>query len=909
MSRLSQNARANFMIIQLPTRLRRHSLVIAAILSLAGSASASEFFVAPGGNDSNPGTRRSPFASFGRAQAAVRAERKARPGEAVEVTFDGGVYRLEQPLEFTPADSGASVDRPVRYRARAGESVVISGGRPITGWKIDPERPGTWKTRAVVPGAAGAAGQRFEQLWVNGQRAVRARSPNYWDLGTLGGVLEESADGGGVRHTFAVRPEYLAVLRGLDEKTLHDVQIVVFHKWDTTRERIESAAPAEGAFTTRGAKMQAWNRMERDCLFYLENCLAALDAPGEWFLDREGWLFYRPRLGEDLKRAEVVAPVVEQFLAIRGNAEKPEEWVRHLGFEGLKFRHAEFRIPEAGLPPGQAVMNVDAAAIRVDGAQDIGFTNCAVEHIGSTAFWFRRACRDCRVERTRMWDLGIAGARIGETDIVPEAVRTGGISIDNCIIQSGGRIAAHTVGVWIGQSADNALTHCDIGDFFYTAVSVGWRWGYGESVAQRNRIEYNHLHHLGYRMLSDMAGVYTLGPSAGTTVRHNVIHDVSATLYGGWGLYPDEGSTGILYENNLVYDVRDGCVHQHYGKENIFRNNILAFSQEGQIALTRAEPHLSFTFERNLVYWDEGQLLGYAGWKNGAKVEFHNNLYWRAGGKPFDFNGQNWEQWRAQGRDEGSLIADPLFRDPARRDFRLLPGSPAKKVGFRPFDPAQAGVTGDAAWKTLAASVVCPKPYVVPPAQPIEVRDDFEGRTTTPLLAMANLNHEGHPELIALTDTFAVSGKHSLKIQDRSDLKAAYNPHFFLDPHYLKGPARLACQIRLEPGADAVCEWRDQASPYHTGPSVQFRPDAVLVRGQKLVDLPANAWISVEMRAVLGQPNSHWSLTIKLPDGTSREFKDLVCDAAWKETRWVGFSSPGAANAAYYIDDFVLENH
>jgi len=222
-------------------------------------------------------------------------------------------------------------------------------------------------------------------------------------------------------------------------------------------------------------------------------------------------------------------------------------------------------------------------------------------------------------------------------------------------------VMPHTVAVWIGHSADNAITHCDIGDFFYTAVSAGWRWGYAESAAKRNRIEFNHLHHLGYRILSDMGGVYTLGPSEGTRVCDNVIHDVYSTRYGGWGLYPDEGSTGILFENNLVYRVRDGCVHQHYGKENIFRNNILAFSEEGQIAITRAEPHLSFTFENNIVYWDEGRLLGYGGWRNGARAVLRNNLYWRADGKPFDFDGKTWEQWRMAGNDEGSLRADPMF--------------------------------------------------------------------------------------------------------------------------------------------------------------------------------------------------------------------------------------------------------
>ena len=212
-----------------------------------------------------------------------------------------------------------------------------------------------------------------------------------------------------------------------------------------------------------------------------------------------------------------------------------------------------------------------------------------------------------------------------------------------------------------------------------------------------------------------MGGVYTLGPSEGTTVSHNVIHDIDSTRYGGWGLYPDEGSTGIRFEGNLVYDVRDGCFHQHYGRDNIVRNNILAFSKEGQIAVTRAEPHRSFTFINNIVYFDEGRLLGYNGWNAGAKVDLRNNLYWRAEGKNFDFSGKTFANWKASGKDMGSLIANPMFVDAKHRDFRFQSGSPIEKIEFKPFDFTRAGVTGDATWKQLAASTVYPESYMIPP--------------------------------------------------------------------------------------------------------------------------------------------------------------------------------------------------
>ncbi len=878
------------------------------LCALASSCSfASEFFVAPNGKDSNPGTRRSPFASVQRAQEAARAARASHPDEAVTVTFRAGVYRLEKALEFTAKDSGASAEKPVSYVAEKSAEVVLSGGRPITGWQRDPARPGVWKTR--VPEAAGNGPARFEQLWVNGQRAVRARTPNYWEFGTLQSVTEESGtDGKAARHVFTTHPRQLALLRDMDEAALRDVQAVVFHKWDTTREPLASASASEGVFTTEGSKMQGWNKMDRDSLFFFENSLAFLDAPGEWFLAGDGWVYYQTRPGENMDKAEVIAPRIERFLSIHGEAEKPEQWVRHLAFEGLKFRHAAFKIPAAGLAPAQAVMNVNATAIQCDAAEDVRFDRCAVEHIGPTAFWFRHACRDCRLENTRIFDVGITGVRIGEMNIVPEPVRTGHITVDNCIIQSGGRVAPHTVAVWVGHSADNTVSHCDIGDWFYTGVSVGWRWGYAESAAKRNRIEYNHIHHLGYRILSDMGGVYTLGPSEGTVVRNNVIHDVYSTRYGGWGLYPDEGSTGILYENNLVYDVRDGCVHQHYGKENFFRNNILAFSEEGQVALTRAEPHLSFTFEKNIIYWDEGHALGYAGWKNGAKVVLRSNLWWRASGKSADFDGKSWGEWRTKGNDNDSLLADPLFVNAPGRDFRLRPNSPALKLGFKPFDFSEAGVRGDAAWKKLAASTKYPKPYVVPASEPLGFRDDFERGPLSPGFNLATLSQEGREGLIALTDTVAASGTHSLKIQDSPELKEDWNPHIYWDPHYIAGQGTMSFKIRLEPDSDIACEWRDNANPFHTGPALRFQNKVLLSRGQKLADVPANEWFGVEMTTPLGRSNCQWELKLLLPGAPARAFPHLPCDPGWKQARWIGISSLGRRATACYLDDLSLEN-
>src|SRR6266571_1127203 len=117
--------------------------------------------------------------------------------------------------------------------------------------------------------------------------------------------------------------------------------------------------------------------------------------------------------------------------------------------------------------------------------------------------------------------------------------------------------------------------------------------------------------------------IYTLGIQMGTVLRNNLIHDVRSHSYGGWGLYTDEGSTDILLENNVVYRCKSAGFHQHYGRENVLRNNIFAFNREHQLMRSREEEHLSFIFTNNIVFYDSGNLLG-SDWSNDHYVMDYN---------------------------------------------------------------------------------------------------------------------------------------------------------------------------------------------------------------------------------------------------------------------------------------------
>jgi parallel beta-helix repeat protein len=245
------------------------------------------------------------------------------------------------------------------------------------------------------------------------------------------------------------------------------------------------------------------------------------------------------------------------------------------------------------------------------------------------------------------------------------------------------------VGVLSMNSFENTISHNHIHHLYYTGISAGWVWGYSPSVSKGNAIEHNYIHHIGQKMLSDMGAIYTLGAQPGGVIRGNHIHDVDSWSYGGWGIYTDEGSSNILIENNLVYRTKTGGFHQHYGKENTVRNNIFALMTQDMLQNSRAEPHLGFTFEKNIVYSAGAKMLG-NNW-TGTNFKLANNLYFDTTTPAPKFAGVSFEDWKKKGHDEGSQLADPLFENPAKDDFRLKPDSPALKLGFQPFDATKAG--------------------------------------------------------------------------------------------------------------------------------------------------------------------------------------------------------------------------
>ncbi|MBL9154302.1 MAG: right-handed parallel beta-helix repeat-containing protein [Verrucomicrobiales bacterium] len=852
----------------------------------------------------------SPDGPLSTPQAAREAARGAP--KPVRILVSDGTYRVTEALELEAADSG------VTWEAAPGAQPIFDGGRRVTGWT--PAENGLWK--APAPADAGL----FDQVWINGRRATPARSPNRGYFHLADPVAEAAAES---RTQFRLKPAEFSLLSGLSATERERLLITVTHAWAVGQCRVKSIDAATRTVTIKGQSRYPFGEKEPDQRYWMEHYRAALDAPGEWYHDRErAELLYHPLPGEDMTQAEVVVPVADRFLLIRGASE--------ITIRGLRFRHGQYLYPAEGQHDGQAATTIDGA-IEIADSRKITIEDCEIAHVGRYAIYFRNGCTDSVIRHCHLHDLGAGGVRIGETDRPEEDRICRDIVVDDCIIHQGGRLHPSACGVVMTHARRCAVTHCDIGQLYYTGVSIGWHWGYGESLGRENRVENCHIHHLGRAYLSDMGGFYGLGNAPGTVIRGNHIHHIASHRYGGWGLYTDEGSGDVLMENNLVHDTSEAGFHQHYGYANRVRNNLFAFGRKAQIQRSRNEPRLSFIYERNIVLWDPGAPLldgSESNWSlrdqpgHGEPRDtaiFRRNLYWTTDGKlpaTLTKTHYSWDDWRRLGRDAGSAFADPKFIDPARRDFRLQPDSPAATIGFVPWDLSLAGVRSeDAAWRKLAEATYddpeWEKDAVPWPAPAFQIDlETFE--TTAPGqigLPRTSYDKQNKGESIGVTAEMASplplegqsASRRSLMVRDAPGLAHSYDPVLDIFPRWPAGTYEAAFDIMAREGADWFFEMRASTGEFAAGPYIRWQGGVLSANNtssRKLADLPAGEWCRVTIRATTGA--GHYRVTLTRQDGSTAEFPDIPCQPDWSDAGYLLFSGLGTTDTAFFIDNFRL---
>ena len=613
------------------------------------------------------------IATIGQAQEILR-ERGGN--KQLTVWIKGGTYR--ESLCFT------EINRPnITFRNVPGEEVIITGAKEITGWREDTVNGvACWSaqvegyftslyhpTKTLNRPRYPAEGYLFVEHTV-GAQTVYTKENTPWEY-TLGHI------------SFFAKPGDLTQFRNMQDVTLR-----VLHKW---KDEITNVVSYNGDTRELVWVRPAAMKVEKNNRYFLENVFEELKQPGQWYLDREnGKLYYIPFEGEDMKKMTLYAGTSERLLTLDG--------AENVTFRGITFKNSAWNMPESngygipGIDFSQAAYDVHPCVLATN-SNGVRFERCKFENIGSTALKLGENVHHTGVTDCEFTQIGGNAVFIEGKFDAPNS----GITVKNNLIAHYGRRFFNAIGVLLIHANHCEISNNEIYDGYYTAISSGWIWGYTENPTDYITITDNLIYNIGQGWLSDMGGIYTLGIQPHSIVRGNVIHDVAADPqqggYGGWGIYPDEGSTGQLIEKNLVYDCGSQNFHQHYGRENLVRNNIFAFGREGQIRVSRKEEHTGIILERNIIVSD-GQPI----YTDVVKDKFRDdrNLYfdYARPGKLFSGNdmGLGIPEMQQQGYYQNALIADPLFKDVGKRDFTLALNSPAiTQLGFEPWDYSRAG--------------------------------------------------------------------------------------------------------------------------------------------------------------------------------------------------------------------------
>ena len=584
-----------------------------------------EIWVSPKGNDFNDGTRESPKATLTAALRQAREWRRTgdeRVQGGITVYMEGGTYALYEPVFIRPEDSGtkesptvirSAVNEKTVTRSAADEKVVLSGEVRIKNWK---KQGKLWV--ADVPAFNGRP-LDFRQLWVNGEKAVRARDVEDFEKMNRICSVDEKKE---VLYVPAV-----AVRRLIDNKgkmKAEYAEMVLHQMWCVANLRIRSIEVQGDSAAVRFHQPESRIQFEHpwprpmvttdghNSAFYLTNARELLDVPGEWYHDMDARrVYYYPREGEKMQEAEVMVPAIETLVQVEGTLDRP---VCHIRFEKITFSYTTWMRPsEKGHVPLQAGMyltdgyRIDpkmqrdylnhpldnqgwlgrpAAAVRIAAARQIDFERCRFEHLGSTGLDYEEAVQGGIVRGCLFRDIAGNGLLAGsfspaahETHLPYDPADRREVcthqQINNCYFTEVGNEDWGCLAIAAGYVSDINIEHNEISEVPYSGISLGWGWTQTVNCMRNNRVHANLIHHYAKHMY-DVAGIYTLGSQPKSYVTENCVHSIYKPGYvhdpNHWFyLYTDEGSSFITVRDNWTEGEK--YLQNANGPGNVWENN------------------------------------------------------------------------------------------------------------------------------------------------------------------------------------------------------------------------------------------------------------------------------------------------------------------------------------------------
>lgn len=653
------------------------------------------FFVSADGKDSNKGTMKRPFRTIEKALEAARKEK----GE-ITLYLREGVYRLSAPLTLTASDGNS--EKKLTLTSFPNEKATISGGVLLNlDWQ--PYERGIWQAKVNQD-------VEIDMLLVNGEIRHMARYPNY----------DEQAVRFHGTSSQATAPERIKGWKHPETGFLHAMHN---SDWGDFHYRIKGRKEngeliLEGGWqNNRQSGLHPENRM-------VENIFEELDAPGEWFFDRdEKTLYYYPLEGEQPATAVFETPQLKHLIEVRGTQAAPAE---NIVIRNLNLTQTQRTFMEKYEPLLRSDWTVyRGAAVFFEGTENCTLTQCDLYNLGGNAVFFSKYNRQGEVSSSHFTNIGASAiCFVGDTACVrsPSFEYSQFVPYEKMDLQKGpkgvnfparctvrdnlihriGLFEKQTTGVELSMCQSIVVSHNSIYDTPRAGINVSeGTWG-GHCIEYNDVFETvketgdhgsfnswgrDRFWHPNYKEMEELTTghpeMILLDAVKTTTIRNNRFR-----CDRGWDIDLDDGSSNYHIYNNLCLN---GGIKLREGFYRVVENNIMVNNS--------FHPHVWFlnsgdVFTRNIVMTDY-QPIQIRNW--GLMVDYNifatetalgnarknqTDLHSRACALPF----RNPQAGDFSFPDDAEVIAEAGFHNFPMDEFGVV-SSRLKKIARQPEMP------------------------------------------------------------------------------------------------------------------------------------------------------------------------------------------------------------------------------
>ncbi len=634
-------------------------------------------YVAPNGSDENNGSIHRPFLTIGRAVAFIGAI--ANKIDEATIYLRQGTYYLERPLELNQETLGYR-DLKLTLASMDGEEATISGAAQV---QLDWE---PYDGNIYVANVG--AGRKIDAVYVNDQRRIMSRYPNYEENKTLNGYAADAISKERVARWKNPNGGYI--------RALH------FGEWGGNSYVITGKTPDHElqyewvGDNNRGSDMHEFKRM-------VENIFEELDVPGEWFYDKDtGRLYYYPLDVRELSEASYSIVTTEELIRVTG-----ESWERP--FRNLQIKEISFVRTHRTLFTGtyERPLRGDWGMVRVgaiflENAENISVCNSKFVDMGGNAITISGYNKDHLVDFNDFTHIGATGVLVfGKMSAVRDPSTYDGdnhkteihdfipgpqsedyprkITISNNYFYDIGTNEKQAAAVCMSISefvtvSKNTVHHAsraginihdgtfgghiiegnDLFDCVTETADHGPinAWGRDRfwSVPQHDARGY----------FGKEKRAFALLDARNTSIiRNNRVHATYA-----FGIDIDDGASNYEICNNLCIGVG---IKLREGFDRRVHNNMLIGSN--------LEIHCSYARNNDLIYSNiilKRNICNTVLINEDATTFYCNNVYWNMGSEVVDL----------PPTDHNSIVEDPMFADLENNNFTVKAESPALKQGF-----------------------------------------------------------------------------------------------------------------------------------------------------------------------------------------------------------------------------------